>query len=574
MDKFHSYDVGFANSPKNRPHFHCVPDYWDHILKGNEYRVFQFLYFHVADLIASNSRDVRMWRKRANGGVWCPNALIAKRTGIGDRTVDRALCAIEETGLIVRVNREGHTKLEMRRVFFVNHALLNRLDRAWMSIKTEAWHEDYDTYEEYEDALQLVVEQEWAAILSEGRAAAIEALIAECGVDVGLPVKMAGSPRQNGGHSKIDSDDRLLEVSSSKKPAVSGETASVASQTVPSRRRIPQGLLTPQAAPCQQEEKTTQPQESLNTTFRRRPTPEQTPVRKEPFAFSRAEKQIMDHWNRKESLRTHKLPGRGEPSNTILSFRATLKKVMDGTLFKGLEDTAQEHARAYSVAEVIRAIDAFAVADPALRKGVGIDDFFFNQNRAGGRNGFGRSWFLSALHGDVRSAVGEMTDHYPDLTEHLRNKFISIILKGNTMPLDTIDKNNMVKASAMIMELYHEHEEQLSRLNQTPEVIVNKLMEHAARWNRNGATTPSTLCQPTLFKALVVELTKNGYLRQDVTLTEDAPEPMGRVGDIIADTRTPDQKERDRVRAMVYAWPETVREAMMKAKGIPLDILD
>ena len=136
----------------------------------------------------------------------------------------------------------------------------------------------------------------------------------------------------------------------------------------------------------------------------------------------------MDHWNRKESLRTHKLPGRGEPSNTILSFRAALKKLMDGTLFKGLEDTAQEHARAYSVAEVVRAIDAFAIADPALRKGVGIDDFFFNPNRAGGRNGFGRSWFLSALHGDVRSAVGEMTDHYPDLTEHLRKKFAYIIL--------------------------------------------------------------------------------------------------------------------------------------------------
>lgn len=574
MNMFSPYDIGFANSPKNRPHYHCVPDYWDHIFKKSDYRVFQFVYFHIADLVASNTSEVRKWRKRANGGVWCSNNLIAKRTGLSDRTIDRALTSIEASGLLIRVNRHTHKELKMRRVFFVNHVLLSRLDKAWMSVRTDAWHEEFDTYEEYEDALQLAVEQEWSAVLAEGRDRAIEALITECGVDVGYPAKMTGYGSHFGGHSKIYSDDRLLEVSSSKKPAVSGETASAVSQTVPSSRLMPQGLLTPQAAPCQQEEKTPRPQESLNTTFRRRPAPEQTPVHKEPFAFSRAEKQIMDHWNRKESLRTHKLPGRGEPSNTILSFRAALKKIMDGTLFKGLEDTAQEHARAYSVAEVVRAIDAFAVADPALRKGVGIDDFFFNPNRAGGRNGFGRSWFLSALHGDIRSAVGEMTDHYPDLTEHLRKKFAYTILKGNPMPLDTIDKNNMVKAAAMIMELYHEHEEQLSRLNQTPEVIANKLMEHAARWNRNGATTPSTLCQPTLFKALRVELTKNGYLRQDETLTEDTPEPMGRVGDIIADTRTPEEKEKDRIRAMVISWPEAVRESMMKTKGIPLDILD
>lgn len=534
-----------------RPWFEGWSVTWKLVFTLKERLVLSHLYSLTLNLFDSDSEAVRNDLLDQEGGVRRTNRTIADDTEMSESDVKNKLASLEKKGAIIR---RRTTADAASRVFEVNLDLLEMLDAAWMTYGNrydqKSGHTRMEFVKAREDAVKTVFEayqRGGSQFLARGVANFWPTLVCKTS---------------------------MSEVSSSKKPAVSGETASAASQTVPSRRRIPQGLLTPQAVPCHQEEKTTQPQESLNTTFRRRPTPEQTPVHKEPFAFSRAEKQIMDYWNRKESLRTHKLPGRGEPSNTILSFRAALKKVMDGTLFKGLEDTAQEHARAYSVAEVIRAIDAFAVADPALRKGVGIDDFFFNPNRAGGRNGFGRSWFLSALHGDVRSAVGGMTDHYPDLTEHLRKKFAYTILKGNPMPLDTIDKNNMVKAAAMIMELYHEHEEQLSRLNQTPEVMANKLMEHAARWNRNGATTPSTLCQPALFKALRVELTKNGYLRQDEMLTEDAPEPMLRVGDTIADTRTPEEKEKDRIRAMVYSWPEAVRESMMKAKGIPLDILD
>jgi len=494
------YDQSFTLDPSNRPRYRAVPDYWDHILKGNHHRVFTFIYFHVARLIASNTGTVKKYRKRANGGVWCQSPLIAERLGCTEKTVNNAIAYLDSIGLLIRVSNPSHAREELRRVFFVNHAVLKRLDAAYMSVNTDAWHERYDSYEEYEDAKQEAVMREWDNFITAGREAAIEQLITEYKVTLPPAVKITATPGDFYRPSYLDNIKDNKEVSSSKKPVVpSGTTCTPAAPPV-TRRRVPEGLAS-----------------SETPLFKRKPVLDAKTGQEAPCnTLAQHERYLLEYWNSKDTLRTHKIPSEGSaPTNTVRRFITDLKKLMGGTLFKGLQDVDPCHVRAYSVAEVRKAIDAFALADPVLRDGVGLDTFLFNPNRVGGRNGFGRSWFLAALHNDVRGSITQRADDHPDLTQNLIKQYRYYHLRNNPVQFDTRDMNSFIQSTEKIFALYAKYEERFRMLNYGPIDIMRKAVEVSAHWAKRIDVTPATMHCDSLFKAIEASMLKSGVVQQD-----------------------------------------------------------
>lgn len=516
---------------------------WKPVFTHQERLVLSHLYSLTINLFNSESATTRDSLIDQGGGVKRTNKTIAEDTELSVASVKRALASLEAKGALTRPKLEADNN---SRVFYVNMELLELLDAAWMTVGNKYDPNTGMTKQEFKEHRENAVRTAWNAYVTGGAW-----LTGSQGLAQPDPTLVFKSSMQE------------KEVSSSKKPGLPSGRPGSTEQAPIARRRIPQSVLAERA-------------KSLTPVFRRKPILDaKTGTEVKVFTLSRSEQQVLDHWNSIDTLRTHKLPCNGSaPTGVIKQFISDLNKLMEGTLFKGLSDVDVRHVRAYNIGEVIKAIDAFALADPKLRTGVGLNDFFFNANRTGGQNGYGRSWFLAALHNDVKSATVAKVDSNPELTEYIIKKFNDIVLKMNSVPFDTRYKNDFITAAEDVMTFYNEYEEKLSRMGKDVFFIADKAMERIRAWSKTISIKPATLHSDTLFKEVLTELLSKGYISSTTeeyshdALTYLIP-PAAPVVE-----QTEEEKERDRLRFIVLSWPESVRKDTMIAKGIPLDILD
>ena len=544
---------------KDIDHYRIQHKSWVYIMKDSDVKVLTFLMDYISrffrDAMDGRYPETATILEEQNNGVWVSNQEITDAILIDRTAITDAINRLVASGILIKVTVPNVMDSVKRRRFYINYPLLNELHSAWAAMSTE--------YSDFKRKNGKNAGPNETRSKSLGKA--IKLFFASIYSDT--------AKRYPGNRLAVSFIDKVLnqtvEVSSSKKPGVSAED---------------DGNPEPPAAPTGGQDRTS----SLPTTFRRKPVlaqQEKPSPQALDASLEHAIGEVANHWNSKGTLGKAVRRRRGAAADFkyFTTFATAMKTILGGTFFKGRAKVDSKYIRAYSVAEIKRAIDILAEYPDSIRKNVGnIGDFFWwdNPKTNGFNSGTGQSWFLRALFGDDPRQPVVKQDDYPDVTAYLIQKYNETFLRGNSRDFVPREMNHFINAAARAVEVYQKNEDSLACLGKGPEYICSTLVACLREWGKgeNGfSASPGHLVSDSLFTKAIDVMTKNGYIRSRATndkRDEYTPE-YDVVSGCVVVPEAPPMTEEEKIQHDNYIkamkWPVKVRKVMMERYGIPLD---